>query len=94
MAATGDSFTGRAHSLDISACREHAESMTKLVAEALALPASERAELAHELLLSLSPAGGASESDPTWRAELERRADEVRNGDTSGVTLDEALRKR
>ena len=68
--------------------------MTRLLADALALPAAERAELVHELILSLSPGGAVSESDPKWRAELERRAAEVRMGDTSGVTVDEALTKR
>jgi putative addiction module component (TIGR02574 family) len=67
--------------------------MTKLLAEALALPLAERAELVHELILSLSPGGAVSEADPGWREELERRADEVRRGDISGVTIDEALKK-
>ncbi len=65
--------------------------MTKLTAQALALSESERAELAHELLASLAPPNGVSQRDAKWRAELERRADEVRAGDTLGLSIDEVL---
>lgn len=50
-----------------------------LLTNALALPARERAKIAHELLLSLD---GDSDADAAeaWVAELEKRAAEVRSG--------------
>lgn len=50
-----------------------------LLSDALALPARERARIAHELLLSLEEGAdtGAAEA---WVAEIEQRAGEVRSG--------------
>ena len=67
--------------------------MTKLLAQALALSDAERAELAHELLESLAPPNAVSEDDDAFRAELERRADEVRAGDVEGLSIDEVFPK-
>jgi putative addiction module component (TIGR02574 family) len=50
-----------------------------LLTDALALPARERAKIAHELLLSLDE-GADADAAEAWVAELERRAAEVRSG--------------
>ena len=48
----------------------------RIRAEALSLPAPERARLAHELIASLDETHDA-EADEAWVAELERRATEL-----------------
>jgi putative addiction module component (TIGR02574 family) len=50
-----------------------------LLSDALALPARERAKIAHELLLSLDE-GADDDAAEAWVAELEHRAAEVRSG--------------
>ena len=50
-----------------------------LLSDALALPARERAKIAHELLLSLDE-GADADAVEAWVAELEQRAAEVRSG--------------
>jgi putative addiction module component (TIGR02574 family) len=50
-----------------------------LLNNALALPVRERAEIAHELLLSLDD-GADADAAAAWVAELEQRANEVRWG--------------
>lgn len=59
-----------------------------LVDRVLALPERDRARLAHQLLASLDPAP-QDEDDEAWLAEILRRADEVRAGETPGVSWDE-----
>lgn len=52
-----------------------------LLREALSLPKEERDELVEALLESLEPPPGVlSEDDPTFLAEIARRADEARPG--------------
>jgi putative addiction module component (TIGR02574 family) len=51
----------------------------KLLTNALALPIRERAELAHELLVSLED-GADADAAEAWVAELEQRSREVRSG--------------
>jgi len=67
----------------------HAMSSNKLRAEVLALPAEERAELAHALLESLH-----EEADPraeaAWIEELDRRAQAVADGTAKLVDWEEA----
>lgn len=62
-----------------------ADAPADVFADALALPAKERARLARELLESLE-----EEADPgaaeAWRTEIERRAREVEDG---SVTLND-----
>jgi putative addiction module component (TIGR02574 family) len=53
-----------------------------LLTDALALPARERAKIAHELLLSLDD-GADADAAEAWVAELEQRAGEVRSGTTT-----------
>ncbi len=50
-----------------------------LLSNALALPVRERAQIAHELLLSLDD-GVDPDAAEAWVAELEQRAREVRSG--------------
>lgn len=50
-----------------------------LLSSALALPARERARIAHRLLLSLDE-GADADAAEAWIAELEQRAREVRSG--------------
>jgi len=50
-----------------------------LLSTALALPAKERAKIAHELLLSLDD-GADADAAEAWVAELEQRARDVRSG--------------
>src|SRR5512138_3939831 len=51
----------------------------RVLDSALALPARDRARLAHELLVSLDTGSDADAAD-AWVAELENRAREVRSG--------------
>jgi toxin ParE1/3/4 len=50
-----------------------------VLSTALALPARERARIAHELLVSLD-SGADADAAEAWVAELEQRAREVRSG--------------
>jgi len=50
-----------------------------LLSSALALPARERAKIAHELLASLDD-GADPDAAEVWVAELEQRARDVRSG--------------
>ena len=61
----------------------------KLRAELLALPAEERAKLAHALLESLDE-GTDADTDAAWLTELERRADAVADGTATLVLWEEA----
>jgi putative addiction module component (TIGR02574 family) len=51
----------------------------ELLARALTLPVRERAEIAHELLVSIDD-GADSDAADAWVAELEQRAREARSG--------------
>ena len=55
------------------------ESEQDLFSTALALPARERARLAHELLASLDTTTDPDAAD-AWAEEIERRAREVQSG--------------
>jgi putative addiction module component (TIGR02574 family) len=66
-----------------------AEAFEQLKSQARALSAPERADLAHFLLTSLEPAEeGVQEA---WRAEIDRRVAEIRNGSAVGRSADEVL---
>ncbi len=62
-----------------------------LFAEALALPAADRIELAAELLASAPPPGVLSEEDPHFKDELRRRIDEIESGDAKAVPWETVL---
>ncbi len=64
-------------------------SADKLRAELLALPADERAELAHALLASLHQEVDG-EADAAWLTELDRRAQAVADGTAKVVDWQEA----
>jgi len=64
-------------------------STEKLRSEVLALPAEERADLAHALLESLHE-GVDPDADTAWLAELDRRAQAVADGTANLVDWDEA----
>ncbi len=53
---------------------------TDVLSSALALPAKDRARLAHELLMSLDDSADAGAAE-AWVSELERRSNEVRAGE-------------
>ena len=57
-----------------------------VLAEALKLPTSERADVASELLASLEPSADTSlkEVERAWGAEIERRARRVLAGESRG----------
>lgn len=67
-----------------------------LIEQAMSLPEDERAELATVLLRSLEPDDEPelteAEWQADWAAELERRAESVRNGTATLVDGDEAMR--
>jgi len=64
-------------------------SADKLRAELLALPAEDRAELAHALLQSLHQDADA-EADAAWLTELDRRAQAAADGTAKVVDWQEA----
>jgi len=64
----------------------------QLLSDVLHLSAAERAEVAHELLLSLDSERDA-DSDAEWVREIQRRADEVRRGTAEQVDASAAVRE-
>jgi len=65
-------------------------SAQQLLKDAMALPETERADLAYELLASLpTPEPCSSRSDREWIAEIERRAQRAIAGD-AGISWSEA----
>lgn len=66
-----------------------------LLAEALELADSDRADLAAELLASLDEPTSDSqqEVDRLWAVEIERRSNRVLSGESRGVPWDEARRR-
>ncbi len=66
----------------------------KLALEAMALPAPERAELAHKLLVSLeSDADADAEMDADGLAEAVRRLGEIERGEVKPIAEDELFRR-
>ena len=66
----------------------------ELLREALTLPASERADVAAELLASLED----EETDPAdieaaWATEIEKRARRVLGGESAGIPWEEVRRR-
>lgn len=62
----------------------------KMRTELAALTETERAELAHFLIQSLDP-GADEDAETEWDAELERRAEEIRNGHAAGEPADKGI---
>ena len=67
----------------------------KLLREALALPITERADVAAELLASLDSVEGENlaEVEAAWAAEIERRARRVLAGESSGTSWEDVRRR-
>lgn len=58
-----------------------------------ALTEQERAQLAHELIVSLDgPEEDADEAEAAWEAEIERRLDEVESGKAKMVSREDFSR--
>jgi putative addiction module component (TIGR02574 family) len=69
--------------------------LNRLESEALDLPANERAELAHRLIVSLDD---TAEEDPTevelaWEEEIHRRVAEYRRGEVQPVSSADVFAK-
>ena len=62
----------------------------RLMTELGTLPARERAELAHQLLVSLDP-GADPDVEAAWDAELERRGELIRSGRATGEPAEQVL---
>lgn len=67
----------------------------RIEAEALELPSSERAALAHRLIASLDDGG---DDDPTevelaWEEEIQRRLEEYRRGEVQAVSSADVFAK-
>ena len=62
----------------------------KMRTELATLTAAERADLARFLIQSLD-SGLDKDAEAAWDAELERRADEIKNGRESGESADKVF---
>jgi hypothetical protein len=58
-------------------------SISEVLDAALALNAEERAEVVHNLLLSLEPVESDSDVDEAWAHEIQRRRQAIREGTTT-----------
>jgi putative addiction module component (TIGR02574 family) len=65
----------------------------KVLEEALALPAPERARMAARLIESLDHDDGDTDADAAWRAEVARRVRELDEGTVESVDWLEARRQ-
>ena len=64
---------------------------SQIVDAALTLDAAQRAEVAHQLLLSLEAADFDDDADSAWAAEIRRRLQAIREGHVILRDWDEAL---
>ncbi|MBK8256780.1 MAG: addiction module protein [Polyangiaceae bacterium] len=64
----------------------HAE---RLTLEALALPASQRAELAHQLIASLHEGTTVAQAEGMGSAEASRRLGEIERGEVQPISQEE-----
>lgn len=71
-----------------------ARTKEQIIAEALQLDEKERAEMAHQLLVSLEPvAEDPAEIEQAWIEEALRRSAEMESGEVEGIPVDEVLRR-
>ena len=71
-----------------------ARTKEQIIAEALQLDEKERAEMAHQLLVSLEPvAEDPVEIEQAWIAEALRRRAEMESGEVVGIPVEEVLRE-
>lgn len=61
----------------------------ELLTDVLQLPTEERAEVAHKLLLSLDEGPDDVSAEAAWSRELERRAEDIRQGRVKTVPWEE-----
>ena len=66
--------------------------LEELAIELLGLPASDRALLARQLILSLEESR-ASDSEALWLEEAERRSRELSEGTVEGVPVEEVFER-
>jgi putative addiction module component (TIGR02574 family) len=66
-------------------------SSSEIFQKALQLSAKERADLVHQLLLSLDADAQDADYEAAWRDELNRRLDAVESGSCDLVDGDDAL---
>ena len=64
--------------------------LQEVVNKALDLSSKERAELAHELIVSLDDVAD-KEVETTWDAEIERRVKEIKSGKAKGRSAEDIL---
>ena len=64
---------------------------TQILDAALALDTAQRAEVAHQLLVSLEADDFDDDADPAWAAEIRRRLQAIRQGKVVLRDWDEAL---
>jgi putative addiction module component (TIGR02574 family) len=69
--------------------------LERLEAEALDLPPSDRAALAHRLIVSLddSPDEDPTEVELAWEQEIQRRVEEYRRGEVQTISSAEVFAK-
>jgi len=65
-------------------------SLEEVSRKAFNLPPEERAELAHELLLSIDEAID-KEVEAAWDAEIERRVNDIKSGKAKGRAAEDIL---
>lgn len=64
--------------------------LQEVVNKALGLSSKERAELAHELIVSLDDVAD-KEVETAWDAEIERRVKEIKSGKAKGRSAEDML---
>ena len=66
--------------------------LQQILRSALALPESDRAEIAASLIHSLDT-GTDEDADAAWAAEIQRRIESIDNGEVKLVPWDEVMRE-
>ena len=64
----------------------------KICIEALSLPRESRLEIAHRLLLSIEDEKPNPKAEKAWKAEIQRRRREIREGKAKLIPAEEAMR--
>ncbi len=65
----------------------------KICVDALSLPRKARADLAHRLLVSLEDENADPKIEDAWKAEAERRFENLKAGRTTGREARQAVRE-
>jgi putative addiction module component (TIGR02574 family) len=64
--------------------------LEKIKKQIIALPMEERAELAHELILSLDQTA-STDVEKSWNTEIKKRLDEIKSGKANGRPAENIL---